>query len=540
MMKRLLLTLMLVVAVQATMSAADYDFKVGDVYYRILSDSTVAVSCRVAYYGTYSGDIVVPETVTYEGVDYTVTAVTNFAFYDSYSLTSVQLPNTIKSLGMSSFLRCVNLTSIEIPNSVERIMTSAFSKCSGLTSIYIPSSVTRIEGNVFNECPNLSSIVVAEDNPKYDSRENCNAVIETASNLMIIGCKNTVIPASVTSFGSWVFAGTTGFTSFEIPFGTTSVPSYMLAWCTNLTSVVIPNTVTYIGYDAFRNCTSLAHIDLPNSVTYIDIGAFSSMSSLESLEIPSNVYYIGEGFLTSSGALTSLSVAADNEYYDSREDCNAIILTSENKIVAGCRNTVFPSSVTSIAYAAFCGCLGMTNIDIPNTITSIGEHAFNACHDLEYATLPDSLTVIDECLFYNCENLKSITIPVLVTDVGDNAFRLDYSLKKVVCLPTTPPTLTRYTFYECCSSATLFVPLESVEAYQADELWGKFSRIVPFIGAGPGDVDGDGNIGINDVTTLIDQLLSDGEQPAWMDVNGDGVIGIADVTMIIDMLLNCN
>ena len=537
-MKRIILTLMTMAAVFSTMSA--YDFLIDGVYYNRLSDTTVAVTYRSQWFGSYSGDIIVPEKVMNEGVEYTVTQVGDFAFYGSYSLTSVDLPNTITRLGTSSFLRCRSLTSFEIPNSVTRICTSAFSECDGLTSIFIPSSVTYFEGNSFHMCPGLESITVAEDNPKYDSRENCNAVIETETNRMIIGCRNTVVPSSVTSFGAWVFAGTTGFTSFVVPEGTKTIPNYMLAWCENLTSVEIPNTVTSIGYDAFRGCSSLTHLELPNSLTYIDIGAFSEMPMLESIHIPSNVYHIGEGFQMSSGGLVSLSVAIDNQYYDSREDCNAVIRTYDNVLIGGCQNTTVPSTVTTLGAYAFTGCIGLTSFDIPNTIDSIGSGVFFACSNLTRVTLPDSIRYIKNEMFYECSSLKEVTIPELVSNIGDNAFRLCYGLTKVVCLPKTPPTMTNYTFYESYNKATVFVPFESLEAYKNHELWGKFTHIVPFIGAGPGDVNGDGSISVGDATDLIDQLLSGGDLPEWMDVNGDGHVSIGDVTNLIDMLLGGN
>ena len=381
----------------------------------------------------------------------------------------------------------------------------------------------------------MESIVVDEGNTVYDSRENCNAIVQTATNRMLIGCQNTFVPASVTSFGAWVFAGVTGLTSFEIPYGFTSIPSYMLAWCTNLTSVEIPNTVTSIGYDAFRNCSSLSHVEIPNSVRSIDMGAFSEMASLESLHIPSSVTSIYESFLNGSGATTSLTVDIDNQYYDSRDNCNAIIHTASNTLLAGCQNTVIPPTVTRIAYSAFTRCV-MGSIDIPNNVTSIDEFAFGFCPNLTRVTLPDSITIIEDGTFYECQNLKAITIPAPVTVVADNAFRMCYSLEKVMSKPIVPPSLTQYTFAESYG-ATLYVPNESLEDYRAHEFWGKFTHIVPFIGAGPGDVDGDGRIDISDVTTLIDGMLAGGA-PGYCDVDGNGKIDISDVTALIDMLLS--
>ena len=141
--------------------------------------------------------------------------------------------------------------------------------------------------------------------------------------------------------------------------------------------------------------------------------------------------------------------------------------------------------------------------------------------------------------------VTDVTLPSTMRTIGEKAFRDCYDLATISCYAVVPPSVetdcflcVNYTDSDVYQQATLFVPNESLEAYRAQEEWGRFTHIVPFVGAGPGDVDGDGNIGINDVTTLIDQLLSSGEQPAWMDVNGDGVVGIADVTHIIDMILS--
>ena len=536
-MKRLLLSLLLLVAVNATMSA--YDFEVDGKYYNLLSDSTAEFTCKDPNYTAYRGHLVIPETVSYNGVDLTVTQVSDYACYKCRQMTSVSIPNTVTSLGVSSFLGCSGLTSIDLPNSLTRIGSTAFEECSELTSLYLPSSVTKIEPFAFMMCPGLTSIVVADDNPKYDSRGNCNAVIETATKTMIIGCQNTVIPSSVTTFADHVFEGVTGLTSIVIPYGTTEIPDYMLAFCTNLTSVQIPNTVTSIGYDAFRGCTSIANITLPNSVRVISYGAFSEMDNLQGLKIPRNVYSIRRTFLLGSPRVKRLSVADGNQYYDSREDCNAIIHTSTNTIIAGCENTVIPSTVTSIGANAFGSRLGLTSIDIPNHITSIDEYAFARCVNLTHVTLPDSITNIADYMFYECGALESITIPAPVTDIGLSAFRYCSNLTQVISLPVTPPAITQYCFINSYG-ATLFVPQESMEAYSTHEFWGRFSRIVPFLGAGPGDINGDGTITVSDAVDIINQMLDAGndELPAYGDVNGDGTINIADITILINMLLN--
>lgn len=558
-MKQHYLFIIALMALLVPTSASAYSFKADNLYYNITSDSTVEVTCiRATYPSPYSGDIVIPETVTYEDVEYTVTRIGEFAFYGSYGLTSIVIPNTVTKIGMSSFIRCRSLTSIDIPNSVT-VIDGAFSECTGLKSIFIPASVISLVGNPFDSCSGLESIVVDEDNPVYDSRENCNAIIQTATNKMIVGCKNSEFPSSVTSLGSWVFAGCTGLTEIHLPETFTSIPSYTFYNCTGLTSIEIPSAVTSIGYDAFRGCSNISTLELPESLRSIDIGAFSSMSSLTSLFIPQNVYNIGEGFLLSDTALVSLSVDSRNTNYDSREDCNAIIRTYDNRLMAGCRNTVIPNTVESLAYAAFFKC-PFTTIEIPNSVALIDEWAFGYCSKLEELNLPSSVKTIGQNAFYNCESLEDVVIPDSVTSVGYQSFQMCYSLRtitfgqsvetvgqmaintcdnleSVTMKCTTPPNANGVTNYQnMYDKVILYVPNESLEDYRAHEEWSRFAHIAPFIGAGPGDVDGDGIITVSDVTTLIDMLLS-GEKPAYGDIDGDGQITISDVTLIIDMLL---
>ena len=183
------------------------------------------------------------------------------------------IPNSVTKIGDFAFGACTGLTSIVIPNSVTEIGHYAFYYCTGLTSIDIPNSVTEIGYGVFEDCPGLTSIVVESGNPRYDSRNNCNAIIETADNTLIYGCKNTTIPNSVTTIDDYAFSG-----------------------CDGLTSIVIPNSVTSIGYEAFANCTGLTSIVIPNSVTSIGDSAFYDCGRL------TDVYcYIADLSKVSSG-----------------------------------------------------------------------------------------------------------------------------------------------------------------------------------------------------------------------------------------------
>ena len=189
-----------------------------------------------------------------------VTSIGSSAFYDCSGLTSVTIPNSVTSIGEGAFRDCSGLTSVTIPNSVTSIGDRAFHNCFGLTSVTIPNSVKSIGDYAFRGCSGLTSIVVEEGNPVYDSRNNCNAIVETASNSLICGCNTSIIPNSVTSIGNSAFDGCSGLTSVTIPNSVKSIENYAFIGCNGLTSVTIGNSVESIGSQAFRDCSELLDV----------------------------------------------------------------------------------------------------------------------------------------------------------------------------------------------------------------------------------------------------------------------------------------
>ena len=503
-----LLFLLLIANVSAIYAS---DTQVDGIWYDFDSSTkTASVTYRGSfynsYYGEYSGSVTIPETVTYSGITYSVTSIGNYTFYKCSSLTSVTLPNSVTSIGELAFFECSSLTSVTIPNSVTSIGEDAFSCCSSLTSITIPESVTSIGVDAFSRCSALTAIVVKAGNTTYDSRENCNAIIETTSNTLIAGCQKTIIPNSVTSIGNHAFYGCSSLTSVTIPNSVTCIGSDAFYKCSSLTSVTIPNSVTSIGNYAFDGCSSLTSVTIGASVTSIGFQAFRGCSSLTSVTIPNSVTSIGSNAFGDCSKLTKTNYTGDiagwcnikfgsgsaNPMYYSH---NFYINDQEIK------DLVIPNSVTSIGNHAFRNCSKLTSVTIPNSVTSIGDGAFSGCsslpveNNLRYAdtylveavdktlstysikkgtkwigssafegcssltsvTIPNSVTSIGEYAFRNCSKLTSMTIPNSVTSIGNHAFE-DCSSLTSVTIGESVTSIGWDAFYKCSSLTSVTIP----------------------------------------------------------------------------------
>ena len=453
--------------ISTTVTAHDIEVANSDgktIYYNYNSDgSSVSVTYRgtnsYSYSNEYSGEIVIPETITYSGKTYSVTSIGSGAFYYCSGLTSVTIPNSVTSIGNYAFEFCSGLTSVTIPNSVTSIGSHAFEYCSGLKSVTIPNSVTSIGSGAFCSCSGLKSVIipnsvtsigedafracsgmaeikVANGNSVYDSRNDCNAIIETSTNTLIVGCKYTIIPNSVTSIGSSAFSGWSGLTSVTIPNSVTTIGQSAFYGCSGLTSVTIPNSVTSIGTSAFSSCSGLTSVTIPNSVTSIGGSAFSGCSGLTSVTIPNSVTSIGNNAFYGCSGLTSVTIPNSvtsignnaflgTAWYNNKPDglvyAGNVAYKYKGTMPAN-RSITLKDGTVAITPSAFRDCSGLKSVTIPNSVTSIGNNAFYGCSGLTSVTIPNSVTSIGSGAFQYCSGLTSVTIPNSVTSIGEVAF----------------------------------------------------------------------------------------------------------------------
>ena len=447
--------------------------------------------------GTRITDMIIPNGVTainggvfshFSGlksvsIPSSVTSIGNGSFQYCSNLESVSIPNSVTSIGANAFLNCTSLTQATLSNGIKTIGGSAFSGCSGLTSLAMPNSITSIGTNAFQNCSGMTSVKLSSG-------------LTAIPNYAFAGCTGltaVVIPEGVTSVGDYAFQNCSAMTSVEIPSTVNWLGKYdfdgctalsevgitdLAAWCKmrfgaekaspffyaktmklngepvtdlvfpegistigayafaeykGLKSVVIGNDVTSVAEGAFQGCTGLKDVTIGSSVTSVGQYAFRNCTGMQNLVVGNSVNSIGNQAFRNCGDLRSIVVVKGNSKYDSRDNCNALIETATNKLLVGCRNTIIPGTVKTIADLAFSYCKGLTYVNIPNSVTSIttngnsdssfrgsdlkeiefhcsklGSWLFNGQTSLEKVVLGSEVTSIEDRAFYGCTNVQTV------------------------------------------------------------------------------------------------------------------------------------
>ncbi len=406
--KHFLFFLLMLLPMVASADAVEID----GIYYNLVSKAKAAEVTKMPS-GNYTGDVVIPETVSYEGVDYAVISIGSSAFSYCSGLTSVTIPNSVTSIGGYAFAESTGLTSIIIPNSVTSIGDHAFSCCYDLASITIPNSVTSIEGSAFRGCTGLTSII---------------------------------IPNSVTSIEGSVFEGCISLTSVTIPNSVTSIEAYAFCGCYVLASITIPNSVTSIGGGAFAGCISLTSVTIPNNVTSIGGDAFESCTGLTSVHI--------------SDIDTWCKISFGNIYANPLYYAKHLYLNGTE-----IKDLVIPNSVTSIGSFVFNGCSNLTSVTIPNSVTSIGMSSFWGCSSLTSVTFGSGITFIGNSAFAKCSELTDVycyaeKVPSTQTDAFENSY-IEYATLYVL-----ESSIEEYKTTDPWKSFKSIVPLEGTIKYK--------------------------------------------------------------------------
>ena len=395
-------------------------------------------SDNYSYSNEYSGDIVIPQTVYYNGKSYPVTSIGGSAFYGCSGLTSITIPNSVTSIGAYAFYGCSGLTSITIPEGVTSIGKGTFVYCSGLKSAIIGNSVTSIGYSAFGGCSSLKKVIVSD--------------IKAWCSISFDGSKSNPL-----TYAQHLYSDED----------------------TEITNLIIPDGVTTIEAHAFSGCSGFTSITIPNSVTTIEGYAFDGCTGLTSVTIPSSVTNLGRSFFMCSN-LTSVTIESDAVVSATRKQTSSL-----NDIFGvQVKNYILGDEITSIGDYAFYNCSRLTSINIPKSLTKIGKYAFSGCSDLKkiivtdidawckidfgeatsnplyYAkrlysdsdteitevVFPNGITAVGNYVFYNSTGLKSVTIPSSVTSIGDFAFYNCTSLS--ITLPDNIRSIGKKAFHE--------------------------------------------------------------------------------------------
>lgn len=460
-------------------ASAQCNVVINDIWYMLSDDERTAQVYNLDYLWspvkTYTGDIVIPPTVEYQGITYTVTSLGHWAFWDS-EITSISIPNTVKHIENDAFQGCNKLTTLTIPDGVEFLGDLS---CDKLETLNLPNSLEHC-GHIYSSsmktlllpdnlkyfggctCKKLRSLTIPNGVEYLGNLEGDNLTTITFGN----GIKETSFDAlyncawyknlsdGVVYIGDLLY-GYKGEmpanTSIKIKEGTKTINSRAFfdkahngliavnpTDYSNLKSVKIPSSVTSIGQSAFAGCTNLATITIPSTISRVGSGAFWGTAWYNNR--PDGVVYVGSVLYSYKGSMPDNTSIIINDGTTSIADGAFGECFSLNSIT-------IPQSVIHIGNNAFQGCDEITSITLPDKLTSIGDCCFQNCSSLNSIVIPSSVKSIGEQAFYNCSSLTSVTISDGVESIGNSAF--SYSGLTSVTIPRSVKSISQDPFSDC-------------------------------------------------------------------------------------------
>ena len=358
-----------------------------------------------------------------------VKAIEDSAFSFCTKLDNVTIPDSVNNIGVSVFYKCENLSSIKLPDNLTNISDGLFSYCAALKSIDLPQTVTSIGESAFYCCSGLESIDIPDEVTEIgDSAfRGCTALksVGFSSKLKIIGqqaFENTAIqsvalPEGLSELGYSAFAGCSALESISIPGSLKSLESGTFRGCSALKSVVFSENsqLESIGYGVFRTCINLNEINIPDSVKFIDEYAFNGCLNLKSISGGNNI----EEIIATAFEDTSYYLSEDN-WDNGVLYVGSALLAAKSSVVSG-EYSIKPGT-KAIADSAFNNCYKLTSVSVPDSVINFGERTFEFCGNLQTINLPQNLTKINNGTFYCCTNLKNISIPESVEYIGSESF----------------------------------------------------------------------------------------------------------------------
>ena len=444
-------------------------------------------------------------------------------------LSSIEVPSRVSSIGAEAFSGCSSLASVLIPSSVTSIGSFAFSGCSSLASVLIPSRVTSIGSFAFQNCSSLNSLAVEAENTMYDSRYDCNAIIETASNTLIAGCATTIIPRSVTAIGDKAFSERTGLTALTIPNRVKTIGENAFEGCSNLAAINIPGSTISIGYNAFAGCSSLVKSEFASIESLCGISFANPSANPMSV---THCLYVGNNEVSELTFPTDMDTIKKYTFYGC-SNLKSVNIGDYVKVIdvgafSGCSGLASLSigdNVGVIGHEAFMGCSSLTPLFIGKSVREIGDKVFSGCSSLVSVIIPDRVTIIGDRVFDGCSELSSLAFGRSVTKIGDYIFGEERNIypSDIYCYAENPPVAEKTFYYAPIGNITLHVPESALDAYENTAPWWDFGNIEKSITVGIASV-------FNNAPTILHRY-SPGGQRVDAGLNGIQVVKMSDGTV---------